>query len=758
MKTSNFDLLVEIKEDLINRAFAIAYYTSALPTIINGKLALSKKLPPEMRYLGDVDFELRLKEPPTVDAILRNGVCLLFNIEFSISMMHGIRNQFDITASITAAPELDAKDQLMKLDFRQGMIDKIVFNDRYKVPAKSIKAMDEVIKATLRTNLLDKLENIDLQAFFKPLCLPDPLEGIDAVALWNNGKAYFFKGENYIRYDIAADQADEGYPSPIYPNWPGVWAGGIDAALVYPGGKAYFFKEELYMRYDMAADHIDPGYPARIEDGWKGVWTDGIDAAVTWNNGKAYFFKGDQYIRFDIAADKADEGYPKDIAGNWPGIWTTGIDSVVMWNNGKAYFFKGDEYIRYDVAADKADPGYPVKVKTGWNNVWLGKIPLAVRPGGFRMFDNRVFALGVNLFDNAPGDILHVKNYVGNNDLWVGIREQAMHQIFDSEWANTAFHMKRKHWSDTFTMVSDDIRGYVNKFNDVLLGTIPNLLSLGVLSSDLNIDYLKCDASATVAVEKPEFDLFPGNKIKITNLRVNVNLYLRVYTKVTTTTTIDPNGWWPDFPGQTDIIETSSTTINLINQSFHASEGLKEVQAELICDLTKGISGKVTSMKFDLDLGIDLLSDMSNWILDHVTALILPLIPPINLLPALIEEKINTQALNVVLVKDIVTLNATDYVVPKTISLKIEPGPVTIDEEELTACAKISLTEMPRKTFAIPLFVANCNPKRMEVHRIDCNWVNQIDQAYKAGYYVLNDATNDGFDGCKYCLPEYHTR
>ena len=80
MKTSNFDLLFEIKEDLINRAFAIAYYTSALPTIINGKLAVSKKLPPEMRYLGDVDFELRLKEPPTVDAVLRNGICFLFNI------------------------------------------------------------------------------------------------------------------------------------------------------------------------------------------------------------------------------------------------------------------------------------------------------------------------------------------------------------------------------------------------------------------------------------------------------------------------------------------------------------------------------------------------------------------------------------------------------------------------------------------------------------------------------------------------------
>jgi len=36
------------------------------------------------------------------------------------------------------------------------------------------------------------------------------------VALvWDNDKAYFFKGDEYIRYDIAADQADEGYPQSI---------------------------------------------------------------------------------------------------------------------------------------------------------------------------------------------------------------------------------------------------------------------------------------------------------------------------------------------------------------------------------------------------------------------------------------------------------------------------------------------------------------------------------------------------------------
>jgi Hemopexin len=36
------------------------------------------------------------------------------------------------------------------------------------------------------------------------------------VALvWDDRKAYFFKGDEYTRYDVAADRADEGYPQSI---------------------------------------------------------------------------------------------------------------------------------------------------------------------------------------------------------------------------------------------------------------------------------------------------------------------------------------------------------------------------------------------------------------------------------------------------------------------------------------------------------------------------------------------------------------
>jgi hypothetical protein len=144
----------------------------------------------------------------------------------------------------------------------------------------------------------------------------------------------------------------------------------IDAVVKWNDKKAYFFKNSQYVRYDIAADKADSGYPEDIKSHWSGLdaFASGIDAVVNWATGKAYFFKGSQYIRYDIAADKADPGYPKDIKGNWSGLdaFANGIDAVENWGNGKAYFFKGSQYIRYDIAADKADPGYPKDIDSNW--------------------------------------------------------------------------------------------------------------------------------------------------------------------------------------------------------------------------------------------------------------------------------------------------------------------------------------------------------------------------------------------------------
>jgi hypothetical protein len=82
-----------------------------------------------------------------------------------------------------------------------------------------------------------------------------------------------FRGDSYIRYVLAERRAEAGGPRPIAGQWRGLepFARGIDAAFVSPAGdKIYFFKGGYYIRYDIAADRADEEYPQRIADNWHG--------------------------------------------------------------------------------------------------------------------------------------------------------------------------------------------------------------------------------------------------------------------------------------------------------------------------------------------------------------------------------------------------------------------------------------------------------------------------------------------------------
>jgi hypothetical protein len=186
-------------------------------------------------------------------------------------------------------------------------------------------------------------------------------------------KAYFFCGAEYLRYDVASDGADAGYPLPIVENWPGLFESDIDAAVPWPDGSVYFFREDEYIKYDWASDQAADGYPKPISDGWPGLFESQIDAAVLWSSGNAYFFRGDQYIKWDMTADRAAEGYPVPISQNWPGLFESSIGAALMWPSGDAYFFKELEYAKYDPAADRVADGYPKPIQDNWPGLRLSR-------------------------------------------------------------------------------------------------------------------------------------------------------------------------------------------------------------------------------------------------------------------------------------------------------------------------------------------------------------------------------------------------
>ena len=184
---------------------------------------------------------------------------------------------------------------------------------------------------------------------------------------WPNGKTYFFRGDRYVRYDVAGRAPDPGYPKDVRAGWNGLEPG-FDAVLVWDDGWAYFLKGSGYIRMRVADKRpvLPRGYIARRWGSLPAAFTFDADAAVCWPNGKAYLFRGDSYVRYDRADEHVDEGYPKKIAEGWPGVWDGGIDAIVLDPPSHAIFFRNDEYVRWNTFLDRPEPGFPRKIAGDW--------------------------------------------------------------------------------------------------------------------------------------------------------------------------------------------------------------------------------------------------------------------------------------------------------------------------------------------------------------------------------------------------------
>jgi len=94
---------------------------------------------------------------------------------------------------------------------------------------------------------------------------------IDATFIAVDGKTYLFSGDQYTCYSNGkSDYVDEGFPKVIADNWgedlPQEYKDGIDAGLVFDG-RTYFFKDDEYVRYsDSTCKKIDTGFPIKISE------------------------------------------------------------------------------------------------------------------------------------------------------------------------------------------------------------------------------------------------------------------------------------------------------------------------------------------------------------------------------------------------------------------------------------------------------------------------------------------------------------
>ena len=85
---------------------------------------------------------------------------------------------------------------------------------------KSIAANKGICRKTSWILLLIVIFNASV---IVPQLFGESQKNLEGAIYWKNGKAMFFKGNRYIRYDISTDRSDAGYPKSIdNGTWPGL--------------------------------------------------------------------------------------------------------------------------------------------------------------------------------------------------------------------------------------------------------------------------------------------------------------------------------------------------------------------------------------------------------------------------------------------------------------------------------------------------------------------------------------------------------
>ncbi|MQL50003.1 photopexin B [Photorhabdus khanii] len=202
-----------------------------------------------------------------------------------------------------------------------------------------------------------------------------------------NTNTYFFLNTENIKYydDPQINKGDT--PQSISNDWPNLpieFQKDIDD-VINLNGSLYFFKGSQYLKFDIAKAQIIDG-PKPIVDGWPGLkgtgFENSIDAATELTANTVYFLKGKDCIDYTMSSHTANK---KTISDRWG---TTGkysgfsenLDAVILWKNiagSIIYLFKGNRYIRYNTKSNAIDGG-PTAIQTYWHGVTFNKIQAAV--------------------------------------------------------------------------------------------------------------------------------------------------------------------------------------------------------------------------------------------------------------------------------------------------------------------------------------------------------------------------------------------
>lgn len=355
-------------------------------------------------------------------------------------------------------------------------------------------------------------------------------------------------------------------------------------------------------------------------------------------------------------------------------------------------------------------------------------------------------AIAANLLGYTGGDPNQLTEFAKNCNVGVGISEMAMNKVYDFFWERTNWDKKFfKSGSFKIDMV-DKVLGFLTDLTNMLLNVV-EFATLGFVEDE--IDFVSSDFLYSVDMDfktRPTFDIQDGNRVRIFNLGVDLMLRLKMTVTFDYTLKIDTSGPVPDkcTPWEDDVIlEKVRKTLVVFDIGVPISNlKIKSCTGELTIDeVAKTLVCKVLELDVNIYDYVDaackfllLPESIRKSIIDGIKQKVVDSIPPIVVSPMVFDLKIKF--------------------IPWVV--KIEGRKLEITDNEAIAGAYVYFEELEKNMWPVPKYIGNYN--NMEVHLAGCDSVLDTYETHQRGYFLLQDALNDDYDGCKKCLPAFHKR
>lgn len=208
----------------------------------------------------------------------------------------------------------------------------------------------------------DELNNMAERAWRWELLLPAFAQNLDAAVGMDEDWVAYISGNEIVYYPLYPATSESLYMRKLQDiqGWPDDWAS-IDAAAQASPGRHWYFRGDEYLVYDIDTDSIVDRIellPSTLPANWNG----GVDAALGWGPNSILLLRYGHYVLLNFEENTITDAQALSAWQGWPEAWQS-VDAALDTGYPLAYFFHKGNFLPYSDEGDGSFlPGFPLAV------------------------------------------------------------------------------------------------------------------------------------------------------------------------------------------------------------------------------------------------------------------------------------------------------------------------------------------------------------------------------------------------------------